>query len=99
MKYRLSIKAEEDIELIWLWTFQNWSKEQADRYVSQIIDEIEYLSNYPNSGKDYSHVREGYLRSKIKSHIIFYKVNHDQSFIEIIRILHERMDIEERLNE
>jgi toxin ParE1/3/4 len=43
------------------------------------------------------HVRKGYRASKVKSHYIFYRVLNDT--IEIIRILHERMDIENRLND
>ncbi|MBT7142864.1 MAG: type II toxin-antitoxin system RelE/ParE family toxin, partial [Bacteroidetes bacterium] len=64
-----------------------------------IMDEIEYLSKNPKSGKDYSKVRKGYFRSRIKSHFIFYKINRKNEDIEIIRILHQRMDIETRLSE
>lgn len=30
MKYKISNKAQNDIENIWLYTFETWSKEQAD---------------------------------------------------------------------
>ena len=39
----------------------------------------------------------GEKASKVKSHLIFYKIVNDT--VEIIRILHERMDIENRLND
>ncbi len=97
MNYRISAKAAEDIENIWLYTFENWSKEQADRYVNLIFDEIEYLAQYPQFGKDFGHVRKSYRRSKVKSHLIFYKTSEKQKVMEIIRVLHERMDIENRL--
>ena len=42
------------------------------------------------------HVKVGYKSSKVKSYLIFYKKNVD-GIIEIIRILHQRMDIENRL--
>lgn len=77
--------------------FKNWSVEQADRYLNLILDEIEYLSLKPNSGFDFSNVRKGYFRSKVKFHFIFYKVNESQNEIEIIRALHEMMDIENQL--
>jgi len=48
----------------------NWSLEQADRYVNLIFDEIEYLANNPDSGKDFGVVRKGYFYSKVKSHLI-----------------------------
>jgi len=42
MGYRISVKAREDLENIWRYTFENWSQEQADRYLNLIFDEIEY---------------------------------------------------------
>lgn len=44
MNYKLSVKASEDIENIWLYTFESWSQGQADRYINLIFDEIEYLA-------------------------------------------------------
>ena len=87
----------EDLEEIWLYTFQTWSIEQADRYHSLIYNEIDFLANKPESGKDLNHVRKGYRSSKVKSHYIFYKYSSTE--IEIVRILHENMDIPNRLND
>ena len=99
MKYVISVEASKDLENIWLYTFENWSQEQADRYFNLIIDEIESISNDPSSGKDYSDIREGYFRSRVNAHFIFYKVNWKKKVVEIIRILHQQMDIESRLND
>lgn len=99
MGYRISTKAAEDIENIWLYTFENWSLEQADRYLDLIFDEIEYLASNPTAGKDFNHVRKNYRRSKVKSHIVFYRYFDNQTDIEVIRVLHERMDIENRLDD
>jgi toxin ParE1/3/4 len=99
MKYKITNLARQDIENIWLYTFENWSIEQADRYLNLIIDEIEYIAQKPDSGFDFSSVRKGYYCSRIKSHFIFYKIDHKNDVVEIIRILHQRMDIENRLCE
>ena len=99
MSYKLSVKASDDIENIWLYTFENWSLKQADRYINLIFEEIEYLADNRNSGKDFSHVRKNYRCSKVKSHLIFYRQTDNNVDIEIIRVLHQRMDIENRLNE
>jgi len=99
MKSRISRKAEEDLEGIWLYTLETWSKEQADRYLSLIFDEIEFLSINPKTGQDFNHIRKNYRYSKVKSHLIFYKHKKSDDFIEVIRILHERMDLENRINE
>lgn len=99
MKYTISQEAIRDIENIWLYTLENWSIEQADRYLNLIFDEMEYVAQNPTSGYDYSNIRKGYFRCRIKSHFIFYKTNQKKKAIEIIRILHQRMDIESLLNE
>ncbi|MFA0963347.1 type II toxin-antitoxin system RelE/ParE family toxin [Roseivirga sp. BDSF3-8] len=99
MVYKISREASRDMENIWTYTFKNWSTEQADRYLNLIMDEIEYLAYNPQAGIDYSHIREGYFRSRVKSHFIFYRINEQEEPIEIIRVLHQQMDISSRLNE
>lgn len=94
---KISKEAERDLEKIWIYTIENWSIEQADRYLNLIFDEIEYLCLKPNSGFDFGEVRKGYWRSQVKSHLIFYKVNLKKNELEVIRILHEVMDIESHL--
>ncbi len=98
MTYKLSQEAAMDLEYIFLYTVENWSTEQGNRYIDLILDEIEYLCINPNSGFNYNHVRIGYLRIKVKSHFIFYKVNEKRNEIEVIRILHQVMDLENQLN-
>ena len=98
-RYRFTNEAVKDLEEIWSYTKQKWSLEQADRYFHLLMDEIEYLTINPKSGMDYSHVRKGYFRSKVKSHFIFYKINLKVNELEIIRILHQQMDIESRLSD
>ncbi len=99
MDYKISKQAEIDLENIWLYTFEEWSLEQADYYFDLIMDEIEYISKNPKSGKDYSNVRKGYFRSRMKSHFIFYRINLKEEKVEIIRILHQQMDIDSHINE
>lgn len=96
--YRISAKAIEDIEKIWEYTRDIWSVEQADRYYNLIINEIEYIAQNFESGKSMEHIKKGYKASKVKSHLVFYKI-FDENTIEVIRILHQRMDIENRLND
>ena len=99
MAYRISQKAAADLEQIWLYTVEHWSVEQADRYINLIFDEIEYLAAHPSSGKDYSHIRDQYRCSKVKSHLIFYRIASEGLDIDIIRVLHQQMDLESRLGE
>lgn len=96
MAFVISKKAIADLEEIWLYTAKNWSVQQADRYYNLIFSEINYLSKNVNAGKSMEHVRKGYRASKVKSHYIFYRIVNNT--LEVIRILHERMDIENRLS-
>ena len=98
MRYLISEKANQDIEKIWLYTFENWSLEQADRYYNLILDEIEFISENFESGKSVDHIKKGYRASIVKSHIIFYKKSR-RNIVEIIRVLHQKMDIENRIDE
>ena len=97
LPYVISKKAVSDLEEIWLYTVEKWSVEQADRYYNLIFDEIHYICKNSTSGKSMEHVRKGYRSSKVKSHLIFYRIRNNA--IEVIRILHERMDIENRIND
>jgi toxin ParE1/3/4 len=97
-QYRISEKAIEDLEKIWIYTFKKWSKEQADRYHKLIIDEIEFIANNFNLIQEIDYIRIGYRMSKVKSHLVFCKAS-DDGTIDIVRILHQKMDIENRLKE
>ncbi|MFY7667275.1 MAG: type II toxin-antitoxin system RelE/ParE family toxin [Crocinitomicaceae bacterium] len=95
MIYVLTKEAESDLEKIWLYSYENWSIEQADRYLNMILNEFDYLCLQPHSGIDFGMIRKDYWRVKVNSHFIFYKIKRNK--IEIIRILHEMMDIESHM--
>ena len=96
LELKISAEALSDLEKIWFYTFQKWSKEQADSYYAILIENIEFLRSNFNVGKSAAYIRPGYRVSFIKSHLIFYKSNDDQK-LEIIRILHQSVDIQEWL--
>lgn len=94
----ISEKAIEDLNNIWIYTAENWSVGLANRYYNLIVDEIEYVSENFETAKDFGTVRKNYKYSKVMSHLVFYKKT-ENSEMEVVRILHERMDIENRINE
>ncbi len=97
-KYSLTKKAVEDLAMIWDYTFDQWSEQQADIYYRSLISSCEEIANNPNIGKEYEEIVPGLLGIKTNRHIIFYrKINKDK--VEIIRILHERMDLKNRIAE
>ncbi|PKP11123.1 MAG: type II toxin-antitoxin system RelE/ParE family toxin [Bacteroidetes bacterium HGW-Bacteroidetes-3] len=95
-KYRISKQAINDLNDIWSYTFHKWSKEQADRYYDLIIGEIEFIADNFMTGKSAEQTRKNYRITKVKSHLIFYR-KAENDIVEIVRILHQRMDIKKRL--
>lgn len=43
--YRISAKAIEDLENIWLYTSKTWSKKQADRYYNLLLTSVNISLN------------------------------------------------------
>lgn len=88
-------QASIDLESIWDYTFDTWSQRQADKYYHDLIEAFEFLCENPAAGKSAEHLRKGYLYYKVNSHLIFYTVTNKE--LDVIRILHEQMDIPNRI--
>lgn len=88
--------AVNDLSDIWEYTLKTWSEKQAEKYYRLIIETCAELAKNPQTGKDYSEIYPKLLGQKTLKHIIFYRLI-DESTIEITRILHERMDLKNRL--
>lgn len=97
MKLMVRQAAAVDLEGLWSYTVEHWSVEQADTYLNGILDTFDAIVRDPAIGKDFGHVREGYLGFKVGSHVVFYRLDRTANAIEIIRVLHGRMDLENRL--
>lgn len=97
-EYKLTNKAVEDLSKIWDYTFEVWSEKQADKYYNELISNCIEISDNPDLGKKYEGISKQLLGMKANRHIIFYRtLNPD--YIEITRILHERMDLKKRITE
>lgn len=94
--YRLTPRAERDLEEIWLYTYSNWPLEQADHYHDEIMSGISAITAAPGPGQRLEDVRPGYQRYRCGAHFIFYR-HAKGGLIEIIRVLHEKMDFESHL--
>jgi len=97
-KYKLTNKAVDDLTRIWNYTYDRWSENQADRYYQMLLDNFNEVATNPDSGKNYSGVIENLLGFRAGRHIIFYR-KIEENEIEITRILHEQMDIKNRIKE
>ena len=94
-KYLISKHAIKDLNDIWLYTYQRWSIEQADRYYELLIGEIEFIAENYQTGKSLEQIRKNYRVSKIKSHLIFYRKS-ETGLVEIIRSLLHRFFVKNK---
>lgn len=97
-KVILRQKAIDDLNYIWMYTSIKWSEVQADKYYATVKDACLGIGENPEVGKKYDVVSENLLGLKTGRHIIFYQ-SMSEDRIEVIRILHERMDLKTRISE
>ena len=97
-KFKLTNKAVEDLSKIWEYTFEVWPENQADKYYEMLISNCQEIADNPLLGKNYDGIAQKLLGMKTNQHIIFYRTL-NENYIEIIRILHERMDLKKRITE
>lgn len=89
--YRLTPAADQDLVEIWSSTREQWGAKQADKYLLELESCFIELTRFPDLGKERPEIRPGYRAIPKNKHVVFYRRNQNQ--IEIIRILHMRMDI------
>ncbi|WP_105404560.1 type II toxin-antitoxin system RelE/ParE family toxin [Neorhizobium sp. T7_12] len=89
--YTLSPRARSDLEKIWRYSFQTWSRSQADEYYRELVDAMSDLAGELKRGKPIDHIRSGYFSLSCGSHLIIFKFGRTR--ISIIRVLHQRMNI------
>ena len=97
-EYKLTNKAVADLSKIWEYTFEVWSEKQADKYYDGLISNCEEIAKNPDLGKNYEGISKQLLGIKSNRHIIFYRTL-NENYVEITRILHERMDLKKRIAE
>jgi toxin ParE1/3/4 len=90
--------AIDDLNDIWTYTVMEWSEEQADLYYERIASACTQIAGNPVIGKTYETIHQNLRGLRTGKHIIFYRIISEED-IEIIRILHARMDLKGRLGE
>ena len=90
-----SPRAKRDLEEIYAYTRNSWSKAQADSYLDKIEACIHQLAENPNLGRPRPEIRANYRSLTKESHTVFYKISTRD--IHILGIVHNRMDITNRM--
>jgi toxin ParE1/3/4 len=95
-RWRLRPQAEQDLRSIRAYTRRTWGDAQARRYLAAIRDVITRAAQSPELGSPHHHPRHVFRRVRAGRHVIVYRVFDD--LLVVVRILHERMDIDAQLD-
>ena len=69
--YSLRQNAQEDLESIWLYSFQEWGIEQADSYIRTLLSRLPSLAENPQLGQPRPDIKPGYYSYPEGMHIVF----------------------------
>jgi len=89
-EYRLSPRAQRDLDGVFDYTVAQWGLPQALRYTDLIEAACAELAEAPQQAQNCAQIRPGYQRRGVESHIIYFRLT--SYGIAVIRILHQRMD-------
>jgi toxin ParE1/3/4 len=95
--FRLTQLAKTDLRSIGLYTQATWGRDQRNHYLAKLDACFHFLAQEPHRGRACDDIRVGYRKYHVGRHLIFYR--EAQRGIEIIRVLHDRMDIEIHLDD
>lgn len=95
-RFILTKAAASDLDHIWDYAEKTWSADQAEKYTGDIKAACEGLASGQRTGQAVDDIRAGYRKIAVGSHFIFFRARRDGA-VEIVRILHQRMDIPSHL--
>jgi len=93
-KYKLTLRARQNLADIFDYTVENWGVGKAKTYTKQLYNRFEWLSKNPQLGINRNDVESGCRSYFEGSHSIFYQVNGD--CIEILGVFHQHEDVKRR---
>lgn len=93
-KIRFTEQADLDLISIYSYSYRSWGEPQAIKYTELLREAINKIAANPEriGTVDRSYLRPGYRSYHQQRHLIFYRVV--DSCVEIVRFLHDSMDIE-----
>jgi toxin ParE1/3/4 len=94
-RFVLSPRARDDLDGVWDHTARGWGSDQAERYLRRIAEAVGLIAEAPTIGRNCDHVRQGYRKYPVGSHVLFYREIDDG--VDVVRILHQRMDFDRHL--
>ncbi len=93
--FRLKARAKADLKAIGRYTEKRWGHQQRNLYLAQLDACFYRPADAPQRGHRSRYLHTDYYQYTIGRHVIFYRIT--EQGIDIIRILHDRMDIQAHL--
>lgn len=90
-KYVLSREADNDLEEIFDYTFEEFGFNQAVKYLGEIDDVFVKLTNTPEIGRTRNEIKKSLYSLPIGNHVVFYRIQKEH--IRIVRVLHGAKDL------
>lgn len=97
MRLVIADTARADLRSIKRFSAQEWGEERGARYMAAVQQRFSALLRHPDLGPARTDLGAGYRSLLVGSHVVFYR--HDKEIIEIVRVLHQRMDAKRHLPE
>ena len=94
-RFRVSSAARKDLLRIGRFTEHKWGTAKRNHYLGQLDEAFELISENESIGIVCDEIFPGYRKFPEGSHVVYYRVT---DIVEIIRILHERMDPDSHLS-
>lgn len=94
---RFTEQADLDLLNIYTYSYRSWGELQAVKYTDLLREAINKIAANPEriGTVDRSSLRPGYRSYHQQRHLIFYRAV--DNYVEIIRFLHDSMDIDKHL--
>jgi toxin ParE1/3/4 len=91
MAYRLSRRAEKDLQSIIRYSLDAWGRSATDAYMATIESRFLWLAQNPRAGRDRPEISKTARSFPEGRHVIFYRINGKAVYISAV--LHQSMDV------
>lgn len=90
-----TLAAEEDLINIWSYTCETWGERQAEQYLDSFSNTFKQLLHTPEMARLRTEFRPPVRIHPHRHHLIIYMADHSE--VNVIRVLHECVNIEDQL--
>ena len=97
VEYQLTRAADRDLNDIWRYTHEQWGVRQARKYLESLHNRMQELAKDPKKGTPSEDLFPRSRKYREGRHLIFFL--EETGCILILRVLHERMDVINKLRE